>query len=91
MILGHFLPPKYPQILLIIDSPLMFCCQIAKKIIDGMGPIRVDVPVSKHLRTQSRFIFHTLFLCFESSKNICSPPPSASNTAKSVQFSKGMA
>ncbi len=31
---------------------------------------------------------HTLFLCFWSSKNICSSPPSASNDVKIAQFSK---
>jgi len=42
---------------------------------------RVDKPVSEHLRTRRRLNPHTLFLCFWSSKNICSPPRTASNMA----------
>ncbi len=52
--------------------------------------IRVDRLVSDHLRTQRRSNAHTLFLCFSSSKSICSSSPEASNAAKIAQFSKGM-
>jgi hypothetical protein len=31
---------------------------------------------------------YTIFFCFSSSINICSPPPSASNVAKIAQFNK---
>jgi hypothetical protein len=53
---------------------------------------RVDKPVSEHLRTQRRLNPHTLFLCFWSPKNICSPPPTASNMAIYFfpQFGEGM-
>jgi hypothetical protein len=46
--------------------------------------------VSKHLGTQRRLNPCTLFLCFWSSKNICSPSPSTSNIKKIAQFHKRM-
>jgi hypothetical protein len=49
---------------------------------------KVNSPVSKHLRSQTRLNLHTLFLWFWSSKNICSSSPSASKAAKISQFSK---
>jgi hypothetical protein len=44
----------------------------------------------EHLRTQKRLNLHTLFLCFWSSKNICSLPPSTSSMVKIAQIEKGI-
>jgi hypothetical protein len=48
----------------------------------------IDKSVNKHLETQRRLNFHTLFIFFSSSKNICNPSPSTSDVIKITQFNK---
>ncbi len=57
---------------------------------DTLGACMMDMSMSKHINIRRRSDPHTLFLCFESSKNICSSLRSASNVIKIVQFSERM-
>ncbi len=72
----------YQEQLRLKANPHIWSCLCKRK--------RVDRPVTEHLRTQRRLNPQMLFLCFWSLKNICSPPPSASNVANIFQFGKGM-
>jgi hypothetical protein len=68
-----------------INLSWMPCC----RAISTPTVVRVDKPVSEHLRTQRRLNPYTLFLCIWSLKKTCGPPPSFQHQ-KLAQFVKGM-